>query len=109
MSDNGMEIGSHSARHTDLTKVTDPAELSAEIVSSKYALQSATGKAVTSFCYPGCGYNSTVLSYVGSAGYTTATSCGTKIDNYPAHAYTLSRVHAFGDMSTFKNQLSGVR
>lgn len=108
MSDNGMEIGSHSARHPDLTKVTDPAQLSSEIISSKYALQSATGKTVSSFCYPGCGYNATVLSYVGSAGYITATSCGSKIDNYPAHAYTLSRVHAFGDMQSFKNLLSGV-
>ena len=107
MSDNGMEIGSHSSRHPDLTKVTDPDQLSSEIISSKYALQSATGKTVSSFCYPGCGYNSTVLSYVGSAGYTTATSCGSKIDNYPAHIYTLSRVHAFGDMQSFKNLLSG--
>ena len=108
MSDNGMEIGSHSARHPDLTKVTDPEQLSSEIISSKYALQSATGKTVSSFCYPGCGYNGTTLSYVISAGYTTATSCGSKIDNYPAHVYTLSRVHAFGDMQSFKNLLSGV-
>ena len=107
MSDNGMEIGSHSSRHPDLTKVSDPEQLSSEIISSKYALQSATGKTVSSFCYPGCGYNDTVLSYVGSAGYTTATSCGSKVDNYPAHAYTLSRVHAFGDMQSFKNLLSG--
>lgn len=107
MSDNGMEIGSHSAKHPDLTKLTDPAELSSEIISSRYALQSATGKTVSSFCYPGCGYNATVLSYVGSAGYTTATSCGSKVDNYPGHAYTLSRVHAFGSMDSFKNLLSG--
>lgn len=107
MSDNGMDIGSHSARHPDLTKVTDPSELSAEIVSSRYALQNATGKPVTSFCYPGCGYNSTTLSYVASAGYTIAVSCGAKIDNYPGHALTLSRVHAFGSMDSFKNLLSG--
>ncbi len=108
MSDNGMEIGSHSARHPDLTKVTDPEQLSSEIISSKYALQSATGNTVSSFCYPGCGYNGTTLSYVISAGYTTATSCGSKIDNYPGHVLTLSRVHAFGDMQSFKNLLSGV-
>ncbi len=107
MSDNGMEIGSHSSRHPDLTKVSDPEQLASEIISSRYALQSATGKAVSSFCYPGCGYNDTVLSYVSSAGYTTATSCGSKVDNYPAHAYTLSRVHAFGSMDSFKNLLSG--
>jgi len=107
MSDNGMDIGSHSAHHPDLTKVTDPSELSAEIVSSRYALQNATGKPVTSFCYPGCGYNSTTLSYVASAGYTIAVSCGATIDNYPGHALTLSRVHAFGSMDSFKNLLSG--
>lgn len=108
MSDNGMDIGSHSAHHPDLTKVTDPSELSAEIVSSRYALQNATGKPVTSFCYPGCGYNSTTLSYVASAGYSIAVSCGAKIDNYPGHALTLARVHAFGSMDSFKNLLSGV-
>jgi peptidoglycan/xylan/chitin deacetylase (PgdA/CDA1 family) len=107
MSDNGMDIGSHSAHHPDLTKVTDPSELSAEIVSSRYSLQNATGKPVTSFCYPGCGYNSTTLSYVASAGYTIAVSCGATIDNYPGHAITLSRVHAFGSMDSFKNLLSG--
>ena len=107
MSDNGMDIGSHSAHHPDLTKVTDPSELSAEIVSSRYALQNATGKPVTSFCYPGCGYNSTTLSYVASAGYTIAVSCGATIDNYPSHALTLARVHAFGSMDSFKNLLSG--
>lgn len=109
MSDNGMDIGSHSARHPDLMKVSDPAQLSDEIISSKYSLQNATGKTVSSFAYPGCGYNSTTLSYVGSAGYTIAVSCGTAIDNYPGHALTLSRVHAFGDMGSFKNLLSGVR
>jgi len=107
MSDGGMDIGSHSAHHPDLMKVTDPSELTAEIISSRYALQNATGKTVTSFCYPGCGYNSTTLSYVANAGYTIAVSCGATIDNYPSHALTLARVHAFGSMDSFKNLLSG--
>jgi len=107
MADNGMDIGSHSAHHPDLTKVSATDELSAEIVSSKYALQSATDKTVYSFAYPGCGYNTTTLSYVASAGYAIAVSCGSTIDNYPGHKLTLSRVHAFGDMKSFKNLLSG--
>lgn len=109
MSDNGMDIGSHSARHPDLTKVTDPAQLSAEIISSKSSLQNATGKTIYSFAYPGCGWNSQTLSYVSSAGYAIAVSCGSSIDNYPAYNLVLSRVHAFGDMGSFKNLLSGVR
>jgi len=107
MSDGGMDIGSHSAHHPDLTKVSDPDQLSAEIISSRYALQNATGKTVSSFCYPGCGYNGQTLSYVASAGYTIAVSCGSTIDNYPGHVLTLSRVHAFGSMDSFKNLLSG--
>ncbi len=108
MANNGMDIGSHSARHPDLTKVTDDATLSSEIISSKYALQSATGKTVYAFCYPGCGWNSQTLSYVSSAGYLLGMSCGASVDNYPGHNLVLSRVHAFGDMQSFKNLLSGV-
>jgi peptidoglycan/xylan/chitin deacetylase (PgdA/CDA1 family) len=58
MSDNGMVIDSHSSTHVDLTKVTDPTQLSYEVISSKYALQTTTGKTVYSFAYPGCGWNS---------------------------------------------------
>lgn len=108
MSDNGMDIGSHSAHHPNLVKVSDPSQLSAEIVSSKYALQSATGKAVNAFAYPGCEWNSQILSYVSSAGYLLGFSCGKTIDNYSGYRLVLSRVHAFGDMDSFKNSLSGV-
>lgn len=107
MSDGGMDIGSHSARHPDLTKVYDPAQLSSEIISSKYALQSATGKTVASFAYPGCGWNSQTLSYVANAGYLLGMSCGNAIDNRFSYRLVLSRVHAFGDLKSFKNQLSG--
>lgn len=107
MTSNGMDIGSHSAHHPDLTKVTDPSELSAEIVSSKYGLQSASGKAVNAFSYPGCGWNTQILSYVASAGYLLGMSCGPNIDNYPGNNLVLSRVHAYGSMDSFKNLLSG--
>lgn len=107
MSDGGMDIGSHSARHPDLTKVYDPAQLSSEIISSKYALQSAIDKTVYSFAYPGCGWNSQTLSYVVNAGYLLGMSCGNTIDNRFSYRLVLSRVHASGDLKSFKNQLSG--
>jgi peptidoglycan/xylan/chitin deacetylase (PgdA/CDA1 family) len=108
MSDNGMVIDSHSSTHVDLTKVTDPTQLSYEVISSKYALQTTTGKTVYSFAYPGCGWNSETVSYVTSAGYLLGMSCGSTIDNYPQYRLELSRVHAFGDMQSFKNLLSNV-
>ncbi len=107
MSDNGMIIDSHSAHHQDLTNMYDPNTLTTEVISSKYSLQATTGKTVYSFAYPGCGWNHTVVSYVVNAGYTLGMSCGGTIDNYPAYRYELSRVHAFGDMTSFKNLLSG--
>lgn len=107
MSDNGMVIDSHSATHIDLTKTTDPQQLSTEIISSKYQLQSNTGKTVYSMAYPGCAWNSQTISYVTSAGYLLGMSCGNSIDNYPAYRLELSRVHAFGDMDSFINTLSG--
>jgi len=104
-----MEIGSHSAQHQDLMKISDPKVLTSEIVSSKYGLQSASGKAVNAFAYPGCGWNSQTLTYVSSAGYLLGMSCGPTIDNYPGNNLVLSRVHAYGDMKSFKNLLSGIR
>ena len=109
MTANGMEIGSHSAQHQDLMKISDPKVLTSEIVSSKYGLQSASGKAVNAFAYPGCGWNSQTLTYVSSAGYLLGMSCGSTIDNYPGNNLVLSRVHAYGDMKSFKNLLSGIR
>jgi peptidoglycan/xylan/chitin deacetylase (PgdA/CDA1 family) len=107
MSDNGMVIDSHSATHIDLTKTTDPQQLDTEIISSKYQLQANTGKTVYSIAYPGCAWNSQTIPYVISAGYLLGMSCGNSIDNYPAYRLELSRVHAFGDMNSFVNTLSG--
>lgn len=108
MANNGMIIDSHSSSHRDLTNMYDPDTLSYEIASSKYALQATTSKTVTSFAYPGCGWNHTVVSYVASAGYLLGMSCGSSIDNYPGYRYELSRVHAFGDMERFVKALSGI-
>jgi peptidoglycan/xylan/chitin deacetylase (PgdA/CDA1 family) len=85
MADGGMDVGSHSAHHPDLTKITDSTTLSSEIISSKYTIQSTINKTVYSFCYPGCGWNSQTLSYVSDAGYYIGVSCGSSIDNYPEH------------------------
>ncbi len=108
MAQNGMSIDSHSSKHQDLTKVSDPTELSYEIASSKSALQATTGKQVYSFAYPGCGWNKETISYVSGAGYLLGMSCGNTIDNRPSNKLVLSRVHAFGDLKSFKKLLSGV-
>lgn len=107
MANNGMIVDSHSSTHIDLTKVTDPTQLSYEIASSKASLQATTGKTIYSFAYPGCGWNSETLSYVSGAGYILGMSCGNTIDNRFSYKLVLSRVHAFGDLDSFEKLLSG--
>ncbi|MEI6462801.1 MAG: polysaccharide deacetylase family protein [bacterium] len=109
MSDNGMNIDSHSTTHMDLQKEKNYSTLYSEVYDSKANLQSITGKEVESLAYPYCVANSTSISLVASAGYYIATSCGNSIDHYRNNRLTLSRVHANESMDEFKNILSGKR
>lgn len=108
MSDNGMIIGSHTMTHIDLVKEQDDSKIADEIYNSKYALQSATGKTVDSIAYPGCVADSRSFNDTAGAGYKTGVSCGRAIDNRFSNRLSLSRVHVFNDMESFKNLLSGV-
>lgn len=107
MAQNGMSIDSHSSTHPDLSKLTKPEDLSYQIVSSRSSLTARTGYSVYSIAYPGCVADAKVYPYVISAGYSLGFSCGNSIDHYYSKRYSLSRVHAFGDMDSFINILSG--
>jgi hypothetical protein len=52
--------------------------------------------------------DSQALGYVGSAGYKLGFSCGKSIDHRFSKRLTLSRLHAFNDMESFKKALSGI-
>jgi peptidoglycan/xylan/chitin deacetylase (PgdA/CDA1 family) len=67
----GLEIGSHSATHPDLTKLS-LAGLRAEILEPKRMLEARLGRAVNSFSYPNGAYNTRVLEATHAAGYTVA-------------------------------------
>lgn len=71
MSDAGMEIGSHTVSHLDLT-ILDEQTARSEIADSKATLEALTGKPVTSFCYPAGEYNDELIGLVQEAGYHTA-------------------------------------
>lgn len=108
MSVAGMEIASHSATHPDFVSLKDLDQLTYEIYSSKSILAARTGKPVYGIAYPGCVADSKVFSRVAGAGYLIGGSCGRSIDHYLSKRLSLSRVHAFGDMKSFKKLLSGV-
>ena len=48
----GIEVGSHSATHRDLSSTDDEALLDAELSGSRAALEIALGRPVETFCYP---------------------------------------------------------
>jgi len=67
----GVDIGSHTASHPDLTGL--PAEeLSGELSGSAETLKAHLGHPVYWLCYPAGRYDSDVMRYAGAAGYLLA-------------------------------------
>lgn len=71
MSRNGVEIGSHTFNHEDLTRES-PGRLQMELTRSKQTLEQLTGHPVLDFAYPAGRYNPAVQRGVQRAGYTSA-------------------------------------
>lgn len=107
MSNNGMDIESHTSMHPDLTKLTSDSELTSEIAGSRSALSSITGKSVNAIAYPGCVANTNVYSKVQGSGYLTGFSCGRKIDHYYINRFSISRTHVSNSLESLKIILSG--
>ena len=64
----GVEIGSHTMTHPDLTAIDDDA-LRWELSESKVRLEDLTGDEVSSFCYPFGYFNRQASEAVAAAGY----------------------------------------
>jgi peptidoglycan/xylan/chitin deacetylase (PgdA/CDA1 family) len=69
----GIQVGSHTVSHADLTKVS-PAQLNHQLVESRRALEQMVGHPVLDFCYPAGMYNAATAAAVQAAGYQTATT-----------------------------------
>ena len=67
----GMEIGSHTVSHADLSRIS-PEKLHKEVWESKKYLEDLIGLPITTFCYPSGKYNAAVLDEVRKAGYVLA-------------------------------------
>ena len=67
----GMEIGSHTMTHPDVTLIDDDV-LRWELEESKKQLEAITGREVSSFCYPFGHFNDRAGAAVASAGYRLA-------------------------------------
>lgn len=68
---NGMEIGSHTSTHNDLTKIPQ-SKLVNELVDSKNTLEKITGQPIDFLCYPAGQFNNQVIIESKNAGYLAA-------------------------------------
>ncbi|MBN1488021.1 MAG: polysaccharide deacetylase family protein [Anaerolineae bacterium] len=96
IADAGMEIGSHTRKHVDLTTVTSDVAWQ-EIYNSRLTLESKLGITVTSLSYPYANYNSSVVEMLEKAGYTSAVAMGSIPIQGAFNRYSLNRVEIFGD------------
>lgn len=74
MSENGVDIQSHSNSHPFLTKHSDQS-LRAELVESRRILEKKTGKPVRFLAYPYGDYNTRVAKATEEAGYDAGLTC----------------------------------
>jgi len=69
----GIEIGSHTVHHVDLTRA-DPLTLRIELEASKGDLERLLGHPVLDLCYPSGRFDQAVEAAVAAAGYQSATT-----------------------------------
>jgi peptidoglycan/xylan/chitin deacetylase (PgdA/CDA1 family) len=91
----GMDIGSHTDRHADLTEVS-AAVLRDELEQSRQAIEAATGHAPVAVSYPFGRYDQRVIAAATAAGYLMAVTTHEGIKFSPAEIYSLPRVHVRG-------------
>lgn len=109
----GMEIGSHTLTHNDLTRMSDT-QAKKEIFESKTKLEEKLGDKITSFCYPGGYFNEKHVNWTEEAGYssacTTITGCYQKeslfkvprIAVLASDRFFIFRQKILGDIKLFK-------
>ncbi len=95
MDAHGIQIGSHTVSHADLTK-TNGGELEHQVRDARAGLEALLGHPVLDFCYPAGRYDGRVVAAVQSAGYDTATTTNSGVAHNLGDRYTWTRVRVSG-------------
>lgn len=98
MSQNGMEIGSHSYSHPFLDELVEN-EVFEELHSSKKLLENAINGKVISFAPPGGWYTERDVQIVKKAGYKAFFSCEIGVNDISEPPFIYKRIEVLGDMS----------
>lgn len=107
MAQSGMEIGSHTLNHADLSKVSAASKKN-EIVDSKKQLEDLLSLSVKSFAYPYGQYDNSSLEYVQQAGYQFACTVRPGWFNNEKNPLLLRRIciNLDDSLSTFARKLA---
>jgi peptidoglycan/xylan/chitin deacetylase (PgdA/CDA1 family) len=89
----GHEIGSHSLSHPFLTRLSLPAARE-EIAASRRKLEDLFGRGIDHFCYPYGDWNPAVRDMVQEAGYKTACTTESGINDPTGSCFALKRFTA---------------
>jgi peptidoglycan/xylan/chitin deacetylase (PgdA/CDA1 family) len=87
----GMEIGSHTVNHLNLTQL-DPDRLQTELGRSKLVIEEALGHAVHFFCYPSGRHNDLVVKQTALAGYEAAVTTESGLADQAENPFRWKRV-----------------
>ncbi|MEW8957326.1 polysaccharide deacetylase family protein [Clostridium sp.] len=107
MSENGIEIGSHTVNHDNLVEISkDKREKTLE--DSKKFLEDITKVPVTSIAYPFGVYNDNVLKDSKEAGYTVGFTTDKGWANGTQNLFKINRVYVNGNsgMDVFRERLN---
>lgn len=96
MKNNGMNFGSHTATHPDLSKATN-SQIDYQLTTSTNTLKTELGKDITDFCYPSGKYNDYVIAKLKELGYKTATTTHTGISDQNSNLFELPRLRIEND------------
>lgn len=96
MRQNGIEFGSHTLNHVDLTTCANPEELKKQLIDSKAAIEWRLGCPITFLAYP-CGSRSrAVIDALKATGYRGAFTVDMGSDHPGDNMYELRRIPIFG-------------
>ena len=88
----GMEIGSHTANHIPLTKLS-PEERYDELHLSKLLLEWRGLKTIYSFSYPNGAYDAAIVAMLAEEDYLTAVTGEAGLNSFETNPYLLHRVN----------------
>ena len=96
---NNISFGSHSINHPILTQL-DETEAKKEIFDSKREIEKKLNKQILAFAYPNGDLNDLVKNLVKKAGYQSAVTLGSGLNDKHTDVFSLSRRNVHESLST---------